>query len=290
MRNLHIPETIELYEADLHARAFPDERITDNDFYHRLIGWVIDNKTPLLYEQDHPDEYANLSINFNWLLLRDYRQTQLGPPDTIHSLYALHEFTHMTHWLPTRLDELSAAEYADQFTRSEYRASNESEILIHYRIPELRQMVFRGMVIAVDVMKRRGIEQPSSELLGKIRPMLVEHSEFDGLIGDDPEAQLVLGWLKRFSGNQEWAGNHFQKIRTRFQDPSLELGIGLTDSQYEATIAAYEPQLDQAQYEANVIANVRMAHGMCGQPIPTITTFEDARQAAQELEGQHALV
>src|ERR1700691_1301568 len=129
MKNLEIPETAEAYQTDMMERAFPDERIAQNDFYRRLIGWVVHNRTPLLYEQTHPDEYTNFSINFNWLLLRDYAGTELGESATVSSLYALHEFAHMTHRLPTRLDTISPGEYAEQFTGSEYRASNETEIL-----------------------------------------------------------------------------------------------------------------------------------------------------------------
>ena len=69
------------------ARGLPDVEIRDHPFYRRLIGWVLDVRSPLLYEQDHPDEYTNLSINFNWLLLRDYRQTRLGPAETILTMY-----------------------------------------------------------------------------------------------------------------------------------------------------------------------------------------------------------
>lgn len=293
MKHISIPETVDEYQEDLMERAFPDERIANNDFYRRMIGWVIDNRTPLLYQQSHPDEYANLSINFNWLLARDYSQTQLGPPATIQTLYALHEFAHMTNWLPTRLGEISMGEYADQFARSEYRASNESEILVHYRVPELRQTVFQGMTIAFDLMRQRNIDQPSSVLLGKVRSIIIEHDELDGhigLLGDGPEAQQEIARMKQFNGNREWAGKHFQAIRGLFSDPTLPLGNGLTDTEYEPVITDYQPGLSQERYESNVIRNVRLAHGMCRLPIPLLTSFNDAVQAASELEGRNALV
>lgn len=290
MKSLHIPPTAEAYQEDILARAFPDERIVQNDFYRRLIGWVMDVRTPLLYEQTHPDEYTNLSINFNWLLLRDYCQTKFGAEPTVRSLYSLHEFTHMTHWLPTRLDLVSAAEYAEQFTGSEYRASNESEILAHYRIPELRGVVFPGMRLAVDMMKARGIARPPSQLLGHARALLVEHREFDGVVADDPAARPILDRLKYYGGNRAWARRHYEHIRERFSDPSLPQSDGLTDAEYESTIAGYEPNLNQTQYEANVIRNVRFAFAMCGQPVPFIANFKQALAAAEALEGRHALV
>lgn len=291
MKNIYIPPTVEAYQQDIMERAFPEPLITGNDFYRRLIGWVIDNRTPLLYEQDHTDEYANLSINFNWLLLRDYSETKLGRPETILAMYALHEGTHMTNWLPTRLNEITASEYADQFTRSEYRASNETEINIHYRIPELREKVFPNMKIAVDIMKERGIPQQSSALLGKVRPLLVEHNDFDHLVGDDDEAKNALARLKQYNGNRRWSAEHFTEIQEFFMDDTLPQGNGLTDTEYEDVIANYEPHLTQEQYEQNVTRNVRMAFGMCGLAIPKLNgSIEEAIEAAKTLEGRHALV
>ncbi len=290
MKNIYIPETVEAYEADIMERAFPDRRITDNDFYRRLIGWVLDVRTPLLYDQDHDDEYTNLSINFNWLLKRDYSETQLGPPDTVATLYALHEFAHMTHWLPTRLGEIAASEYAEQFTGSEYRASNESEVLVHYRIPDLRALVLPGVRIAVDLMKERGLTQPSSQFLSQVRALLVERDEFDQILGNDPDGPAILARLKSFNGNREWARQHYDEISRYFTDPSLPQGDGLTDAEYEATIATYEPHLTQERYEANVIRNVRFAYAMCGLEVPLIASFAQARELAAQLEGHHALV
>jgi hypothetical protein len=290
MKQIVIPETAEAYQADIAERAFPNQDIAQNDFYRRLIGWIVDNRTPLLFEGTHPDEATNMSINFNWLMLRDYTDTKLGDPATVHSLYSLHEITHMTQWLPTRLDEVTAAQYAEQFTSSEYRASNESEVLVHYRIPELRGLVLPGTKMAVDIMKRRGIAQPPSHLLNQVRALLIESDTFDHAAGDDPDTQAELARIKRFSGNRQWATAHYDKIRSRFTDPSLPLGYGLTDAEYEPTIVSYEPHLSQAQYEANVMRNVRFGYAMCGLALPQIENFDQARRMAAELEGRDALV
>lgn len=290
MKNIIIPETAETHQADLLQRAFPDQTIAQNDFYRRMIGWIIDNRTPVLYEQTHSDETANLSINFNWLLLRDYEGTNLGSPDTMLSLYSLHEFAHMTHWLPTNLGKVAAGQYAEQFTGSEYRASNESEILAHYRMPGLRAQVFPGVRIAVDILKEQGIEQPPSQLLNKVRALLVEHSDFDHMVGDDPDAQAQLARLKSYGGNRQWAAAHYEAIRDRFNDPDLPLGHGLTDAEYEPILSAYEPSLSQEQYQTNIIRNVRFAYAMCGLEVPLITSFTQARELAAALEGRHALI
>lgn len=290
MKNIIIPKTVEQYKADIFKRAFPEPLILENDFYKRLIGWVIDNRTPLLYEQDDASEYANFSINFNWLLLRNYSQTTIGAPDTILAMYALHEFTHMTYWLPTRLNELSSAQYADEFTESEYRASNETEILLHYRVPELRAQVLQGKKIVFDILKEQGIEQPSMQRLCNLRPVLIEDTILDRLFGDDPENLSLMANLKQFNGNREWATERFDTISNYFSDISLPLGSGLTHAEYESILGSYEPSLTQQQYEKNIIRNVRLGFAMCGKELPALNSLDEAIAAAEELEGQHAVV
>jgi hypothetical protein len=290
MKNIYVPETVEDYQADIRERAVPADLITENDFYRRLIGWTLDNRTPLLYDQDHADEYTNFSINFNWLLLRDYAATKLGPPAVIATMYAAHEFTHMTHRLNTRLDTMSAEEYAQDFKESEYRGSNETEILIHYRIPELRDLVLQGTKIAYDVMHEKGMAQPSAQWLAAVRPLVVEHDTFKDFFSDSPENMAVYKRFKEFGGNRQWALDRFAVIQPHFSGEGAVYTSGLTDDEYEDVISGYEPHLDQDTYEAHVIRNMRFGFAMCGLIVPKIVTFADARAAAVDLEGEHAIV
>lgn len=290
MKHIIIPKTVQEYQADILKRAFPEPLITNNNFYRRLIGWVIDNRTPLLYEGDHDSEYTNFSINFNWLLLRDYQRTKIGQPHTILAMYALHEFTHMTYWLPTRLSEISAAQYGDEFSESEYRASNETEILLHYRIPELRSHVLQNTKIVFDILKEQGIEQPSMIRLCNLRPVLIEDTILDRIFGDNPENLALMASLKRFNGNRIWATARYNAIKPSFSDPVFPLGYGLTHTEYEDVLTHYTPQLTQEQYEQNIIRNVKLGFAMCGLTVPAITSFGQARKAAKELEGKHAVV
>ena len=287
MKNIYIPERVGDYVEDFEKRALPDETLRNNYFYKRLAGWVMDTRTPLLYEQDHDDEYTNFSINFNWLLLRDYEQTTLGSPERIATMYALHEMTHMTHRLPTRLDEVSATEYAEDFTRSEYRASNETEILIHYRAPELRTTVFNGMKIAFDILRDKGFKQPTAVELGLLRRMVIETNYLDNqFVGE--EDKNILNWYKGFNSNREWAIDRFNEIRDDFTGIDIAQDFGLTDKEYEQVISSYEPQFDQIRYENNVIRNVKFGHAMCGLLVPEIKEIGQAIELAKGLEGHHA--
>lgn len=290
MRDLIIPKQAETYIDDIETRAFPDANLRGHDFYRRLIGWVIDNRTPLLYEQDHDDEYTNFSINFNWLLLRDYRSTALGPPKTISTMYALHEFTHMTHDLPVELGKVSADEYAEAFTRSEYRASNETEILIHYRVPELRQFVFNGMKIAFDMLFDHGIPQLPANVLAGLRAVVVETDALESFFQGSQEDREIYNRFKQFNGNRQWAKQRYNAVRPFFEDIHEDNPTGLGDDNYEQFIESYEPRLTQASYEANVIRNVKFGYAMCGLAAPRIQDFEHALTAVSELEGHHAIV
>lgn len=290
MKSIYIPETVQDYKADVLERALPDEKLRNNDFYQRLAGWVMDVRTPLLYEQDHDDEYTNFSINFNWLLLRDYSATRLGPPDTIKTMYSLHEFTHMTHRLSTRLDTISAEEYAEEFTASEYRASNETEILIHYRVPDLRQLVLNGTRIVYDIMRENDAPKPTSQLLGALRPLVVEHDILDGFFAKSEEDKAILARMKSFNGNRAWAHERFDAIRPYFSGPEFPQSSGLSNSEYETVIGTYEPHLSQKTYENHVVRNVKFGYAMCGLAVPEIISFKDAVTAAKELENHHAIV
>lgn len=290
MRNIEIPRTPGEYQEDLVARAFPEPLIAENDFYSRLIGWVADNRTPLLYDQTHSDEHANFSINFNWLLLRDYAKTDFGPARTILAMYAMHEFSHMTNWLPTRLDEITPGQYAQQFDNSEIRASDESEILLHYRVPELRGWVLTDRKIMFDVLKERGIDQPSAVRLASIRPLIVGDTVLDGYFGDTPENMEVVQFLKRYNGNRRWARERYAAIRPLFSGDAFPLGDGLTIDEYEPVISGYVSDLTQERYAANMVRNVRLGFAMCGLTPPAIATLADARVAVRELEDQHAVI
>jgi hypothetical protein len=193
----------------------------------------------------------------------------------------------MTHRLPTRLDEVSATEYAEEFTRSEYRASNETEILIHYRIPEIRETVFSGMKIAFDILCDRGIIQPSASDLGLLRRMVIETDYLDNKF-EDEEDQKILEWLKGFNTNRDWAIDRFNEIKGDFTGIDIAQDFGLTDKEYEQVISIYEPQSDQTRYEKNVIRNVKFGHAMCGLLVPEIEDIGQAIELAKGLEGHHA--
>jgi hypothetical protein len=288
MKNILLPETVEQYKQELHARAFPDVRIYDNPFYKKLIDWVIDNCTPVLYEQTDASEYTNFSINCNWLLRRDYTETKLGDAALLLTMYSLHEFAHMTHWLPTNMRDMTAGEYAERFTESEYIASNETEILIHYRMPELRSELFPGTKIFYDTMRAAQTPQPTMAALYDIRSVIVEGRVLDPILFPAPDDQPILERFKYYNGNRDWARGRFERIKHNFTETPQS--SGLTKTEYEHVIEGYQGQLTQANYEAHMIRNVKLGFAMCGLVIPEIASFGDAQREANKLDQKVALV
>lgn len=290
MKNISIPSTVEEYVSDLHEKVFPAEFLACNDFYRRLIGWVVDQHSPVIYQQTDESEYQNFSINFNWMALRDYSDSPLGPEEIMHTMYSLHEFSHMTHRLPVDIDSVTADEYADDFTGSEYRASNETEILIHERVPELRDIVLQGTKIAHDILRERKISFGYKELQ-LLRPLIVETDLLDGCFKSQEDRQ-ILERFKYYAGNREWARERHAYLRKAigFVARGLDRADCLTDEQYADYLPMYEPRLDQKIYEANMIRNARLGYVMCGLAMPNIKSFTDAQKAIKELEGHHATV
>jgi len=288
MKNIVIPKTAEEYRANLMARAFPDARIYKDAFYSNLIDWIIDHRTPILYELTDASEYTNFSINFNWLLLRDYTETKLGSQPLILSMYCLHEFSHMTHWLPTNLRDMTPGEYAEFFTQSEYIASNETEIFIHYRLPELRRELFPGTKIFYDTLKDAETPVPSVSNLYDMRSIIVEGHVLDTVLFPNKNDKPILERFKYYSGNRPWARSRFSRIQPYFLDTPQS--FGLTKAEYEEVITGYQSSFSQQRYEANIMRNVKLGYAMCGKEVPKIENFADAVAKAEKLVGSFAVV
>jgi len=56
---------------------------------------------------------------------------------TLRAMYFLDDFAHMLFYYPHDMASVSPREFEEAVILSEYAASNETEILAHYRVPEL---------------------------------------------------------------------------------------------------------------------------------------------------------
>ena len=165
----------------------------------------MDAKAPVFYRQTDPSEYANFSAYYNWVLRRD------GYSDvTRESMYFLHDFVHMVFDYPYDMTAVSRQEFEETVITNEYAASNETEILAHYRIAGLRG--FLPQRIFFDTLWERGVcNRPSAWELLQVRRQLIETNNLDFLF-PDPKDKPVLAQLKSYNGNRAWCKTRFEQV------------------------------------------------------------------------------
>lgn len=263
---------------------FPDPDVPGDPYNRLLVGWVIQNKSPLFYSNTHDAETGNYSNFYNWVGLRD--DDRYDNP-TVRSLYLLHELAHIVVEAPHDLSAVTANEYAEATVASEYVASNETELLVHWRNPSLRRRILPGTEILWDVLSGDlGWDKPDAASLYGFRAALIETDTLDPLVFAGRPG--LRSFFKRFAGNRPWAAAHHTLASRYLNRPSGRRFPGLHPLVYERQIEAWQPDPDparrQARYEANVLANARigvMAAG--GAQLPR--SFHDVPGALADLEG-----
>src|SRR3989344_5832118 len=137
MKNITLFRTKKEYEDFVFEKIISDTTLNTHPFYRNLVQFVLDSKAPLFYWQTDPSEHANFSAYYHFVLARDTYKDE-----TIRSMYFLHDFTHMLFYYPHDVKSVTEEEFENAVLLSEYAASNETEIFIHYRVPGLRDKVF----------------------------------------------------------------------------------------------------------------------------------------------------
>ena len=254
--------------------------IAGHPFYRRLIQFVLDSKAPLFYVESDPVEYRNFSAYYHFVLdRRNYAD------ETIRSMYFLHDFTHMLFYYPHDVSAVTQEEFDEAVILSEYAASNETEVLIHYRIPGLREKVFRDQRIFVDLLRERGIgQQPPVHSLLHLRKTLIERDVLDPFFFQDPRDLPVRSTLKSYAGNGAWCKQRMREIR-RLKNPTEYFYRFLTPVNYERVLSTYESAATQETYESVTLRNVRLAFELLGLDNPP-ATFSECIERIGELEGR----
>src|SRR5262249_26011209 len=143
---------------------------------------------------------------YNFVLVRE---TYTNP--TLRSMYFLHDFAHMLFYYPHDMTSVAQAEFDETVIAGEYAASNETEILAHYRVPGLRERVLQDRRIFFDPLNERGVAQPSVPSLGHLRRWLVETDHLDPYFFQKPEDEPVRATLKSYRGNGAWCKKRFEE-------------------------------------------------------------------------------
>jgi len=294
MRDLTIFDRFDDYRDFVFDEVVADRSIATNPFYANLIGWVLENRSPLFYRPSDPSEHLNFS---NWYHLINRRTTYADP--TLESLYLLHELAHITMATPHDAGAASDAEFVEAVLVSEYVASNETELYVYERVGGLRQRVFAGRVLLVDELTASGRPLPGPAELFVLRDRII-WGDTDGVIGDGAvgsaeERGELAAWYARFAGNHDWAVGFRRLAASYLCHRRWPAFPALCRHDYHERLAAWRPEADaavrQARYQANVAANLTLATALCGldggRAKPAVR-FPQAHEAAARLEGAAA--
>jgi hypothetical protein len=258
--------------------------ILETPFYRKLIRFVVQCKAPIFYRQSDPSEHANFSLYYNFILIRE---SYANP--VLRAMYFLHEFVHSLFYYPHDMTSVARDEFDRTVIEGEYAASNETEILAHYRVSGLREQVFQDRRIFFDVLRERGTPQPHATDLLFLRKGLIETDHLDAFFfGADPRNEPVKALLKSYRGNGAWCKKRFEET-LRLRNPQEYFYPFLTPANYERTILHFpdEPPDErrrQDDYERIVLMNVRLMFELHGFTDPP-RTFADCKDAVRRLEG-----
>ena len=277
MKNIQLFKQKAAYEEFVYSEIFKDEKIKAHPFYQNLIQFVLDAKAPVFYEQTDASEYANFSSYCNWVL----RRAGYTNP-TMESMYFLHDFAHMMFDYPYDLTSVSEDEFEATVITNEYAASNETEILAHYRVPGLREYVLQDRRIFYDTLKDMGVAQPTMHQLLAMRRTLIETSVLDFLFSK-PEDAPVIAQLKSYSGNKAWCKTRFSQVVDL--NPTEYFFWTLRPLNYERVLINYQSTSTQENYERTVLKTVRI---MCAvmrlRRLPA--SFQECFEVVGDLEGR----
>ena len=278
MKNIRIFRTKKEYMGFLTNEIFTEKLIANNEFYKKLIQFVIDHKAPLFYEMSDGLERNSFSSYCHFQPMRVYSH------ETIRTMFFLHDFVHMLFDYPYDMARVSMEEFQEIMTKGEYVASDETEILIYYRIPELHKKVFIHERIFFDILKERGVKQPPLWALAKLRQQLIETDNLDAFFFTKTEDQEIKLWFKKWRINSMWNETRYLeslkvKNAERFQYRSL------TPYNYERTIENYEAIGGEAEYQKLVLSNIQLAFAIVGLENPP-TTFEECFEKIKLLENK----
>jgi hypothetical protein len=278
VKNLKIFSTLNKYRSYLYDEIVRTPEFQSHPFYRGLVSFIIDHRTPIFFELSHPYEYAHFSQYFNYVLMRnDY------PNDYIRDMFFMHDFVHMAFDNPIQPAKLTFDYFCEVANYNEYVASNDTEVLTYYRIPEMREKSF-SYPILFDLISKKDPEMPSVRRLLDTRRAIVWDNNDCGL-GDEEGASQIFAFLRKFKeNNRVWCEtwyHQYPELNIRYAEKRLTLPI----ISYDIFLPNYVGHTDEESYRTNVLYNVRVGLMMLGEPdLPT--HFEACEEALAKFEGK----
>lgn len=277
MKKIHFFKTKTQYDKFVREQIFTEKLITDVQLYEKLVQFVCNEKAPIFFEAGEYSENRNFANYVNWQVMRDYYDNKL-----VQNMFYLHEFMHMAQDLPINA-ETAREEFEDQFVKTEYVASDETEVLIHYRQAKIRNKVFTDRKILFDVLAQKMDAQPSARQLLSMREELVETNHLMRMFARTDAEQAIAKELHHYSGSRKWAREFYDRVaECKLIDYPYNT---VTAENYEYRLLGYNNTGSQTKYENLTLVNIVNMFRLLGRD-DAPKTFAECEAAVKRLEGE----
>lgn len=285
MKNFQFFPTLSEYRDYIYTNVFTTPEFKANPFYKGLIEFVIDNRAPIFFEQDRPEEFSHFTQYFNFVLDRKgYYKNEY-----VKDMYFAHDFVHMCFHNPLRPREMNFHKFADLLNHNEWVASDETEVFTYYRIPEMREKSL-DYTIMYDVLQAEGYSKmPSVTWMLTVRRQII-YGGGDPKKVKHPDAEKVFAYLQKFKKNNAvWCKLWYDYFPTIYTDQFEKDIIYLPLLEYDKILESYKSNLSdeerEIQYRKNILRNVQVLSKLIGgTKMPE--TFEECKEALDRMEGK----
>ena len=257
-----------------------DRIFYNTPFYRNLVEWVVENRAPFFFHQSKPYEYAHFSQYWQGFLIRDgvYENA------TVQSMYYLHDFTHNLFYATFKPRNIPIEFWTKILKANEYVSSDETEIMIYYRVPGLRQKTFEYPIM-YDKITSWSPEKPSVEDLVDLRTAMAHKTFVWNIMFTAAERETFKKSIYYHTGHTgkhwAWRGLWYPEFPELRENKHLK---SLTYDTYEAALTDFVPANDERQWQTNYAYNIQFAVEMTtGEYNPL--SFGDCERALSELEN-----
>lgn len=230
--------------------------LVNHHFYRGLIEWIVDNRAPIFFEASQDFEYSHFTQYLSFVLIR---KSYSNP--YLQSLYYLHDFMHMIFNNPVPPTKVSFEHFSKTAIANEFYASNETEILVYYRVPELRKKTLEGTIL-FDLLQAKNYKA-SVKKLYKLRTRIINHQLSTT---ERHYFEQVLPFFNRFPENNAiWCKLWYQSF-PNLVSKAISRQRNVMGYDYEQTLTEYSPALSESIYNRNLRRNLIIGSELLGHP------------------------
>lgn len=295
-RKVPIVRSFEQYRKSAKATLFPHP-VFDAPILSNLIDWVLYNCAPIFYWPYNEQERLAYLGCYHIIPAVHPRGPYVGThgrylDPVIVGLTSLHEFAHNLFNYPYSLADLTSASFNRQMEEREWAASNFSEVICYYLVPELEKLTrdafFRPSWY--DRLQEMGITvMPKISQLQQWRESWIKDPEvWENVWAPGEKYAGLRSYMKRFvDGNEDFNTSRFQRLmRVKgFVDPGIP---ALSHISYLSALEGFTPppaEFAQKNYERLQLFHIQLLYHFLGLPDPP-QDFEEAVQRQDELSDE----